>query len=141
MGSAFPAVPALPPMYFSRWSVDQHRLCSLALHRCSCWLLNNVVGVKQQTYHLNICALPSLAAAAPCCQGAGAASAGGAAGDEPLVVPEDIGRAAAQLLLDEVSRGGVTDGTHQALLLLLTALGPEQINQVCQNQVLPLWLL
>jgi hypothetical protein len=45
-------------------------------------------------------------------------------------VPEDIGRAAAQLLLDEVARGGVTDGTHQGLLLLLAALGPEEMNQV-----------
>lgn len=62
-------------------------------------------------------------------QGAGAASTGAAA-DEPLVVPEDIGRAAAQMLLDEVARGGVTDGTHQALLLLLAALGPEEMNQV-----------
>lgn len=54
----------------------------------------------------------------------------GAGSEEPLVVPEDIGRAAAQLLLDEVARGGVTDGTHQALLLLLAALGPEEMNQV-----------
>jgi RNA 3'-terminal phosphate cyclase len=46
------------------------------------------------------------------------------------VVPEDIGRAAAQLLLEEVSRGGVTDGTHQGLLLLMAALGPEEMNEV-----------
>lgn len=63
-------------------------------------------------------------------QGTGAASTGAAADVEPLVVPEDIGRAAAQLLLDEVARGGVTDGTHQSLLLLLAALGPEEMNQV-----------
>lgn len=59
----------------------------------------------------------------------GVKGAAGAA-DEALVVPEDIGRAAAQLLLDEVARGGVTDGTHQGLLLLLAALGPEEMNQV-----------
>lgn len=46
------------------------------------------------------------------------------------MVPEDIGRTAAQLLLDEISRGGVVDGTHQGLLLLMCALGPEEINQV-----------
>ena len=46
------------------------------------------------------------------------------------MVPEDIGRAAAELLLDEVARGGVADGTHQGLLLLLAALGPEEMNQV-----------
>jgi hypothetical protein len=57
-------------------------------------------------------------------------ASGAAANDEPLVVPEDIGRAAAQLLLDEVARGGVTDGTHQGLLLLLAALGPAEMNQV-----------
>ena len=53
-----------------------------------------------------------------------------APGDEPLVVPEDVGRAAAQLLLDEVARGGVVDGAHQGLLLLLAALGPEEVSQV-----------
>eukprot|EP00878_Enallax_costatus_P027957 GHUV01030150.1.p1 GENE.GHUV01030150.1~~GHUV01030150.1.p1 ORF type:complete len:340 (+),score=113.22 GHUV01030150.1:498-1517(+) len=78
-----------------------------------------------------------LSAEATATQGAGAASTG-AADDEPLVVPEDIGRAAAQLLLDEVSRGGVTDGTHQALLLLLAALGPEEMNQV-QEVTWALW--
>lgn len=57
-------------------------------------------------------------------------AAAGADAVEPLVVPEDIGRAAAQLLLEEVSRGGVTDGTHQGLLLLLAALGPEEMNEV-----------
>lgn len=61
-------------------------------------------------------------------QGARDAAAADAA--EPLVVPEDIGRAAAQLLLEEVSRGGVTDGTHQGLLLLMAALGPEEMNEV-----------
>ncbi|WIA28864.1 hypothetical protein OEZ86_011390 [Tetradesmus obliquus] len=64
-------------------------------------------------------------------------AAGSAAGDEPLVVAEDIGRAAAQLLLDEVARGGVTDGTHQGLLLLLAALGPEEMNQVRLGPLTP----
>lgn len=91
--------------------------------------MSDVIHSVQQTYvlanhHSTTC----------CCQGTGAASAGVAASDEPLVVPEDIGRAAAQLLLDEVARGGVTDGTHQALLLLLAALGPEEMNQVLCHQ-------
>lgn len=51
-------------------------------------------------------------------------------GEEPLLVPEDIGKAAAQLLLEEINRGGVVDGTHQALLLTLAAMGPEEVNQV-----------
>ncbi len=46
------------------------------------------------------------------------------------MVPEDIGQTAAQLLLEEVARGGVVDSTHQGLLLLLCAVGPEEINQV-----------
>lgn len=54
---------------------------------------------------------------------------------EPLVVPEDIGRAAAQLLLEEVSRGGITDGTHQGLVLLMAALGPEEMNEVNEAPV------
>jgi uncharacterized protein YbjT (DUF2867 family) len=60
-----------------------------------------------------------------------------APGDEPLVVPEDVGRAAAQLLLDEVSRGGVVDGAHQGLLLLLAALGPEEASQVRLGPLTP----
>jgi hypothetical protein len=51
-------------------------------------------------------------------------------GDAPLIIPEEVGTAAARLLLDEVSRGGVVDGAHQGLLLVLAALGPEQISQV-----------
>lgn len=29
------------------------------------------------------------------------------------MVPEDVGRKAAHMLLEEIARGGVTDGTHQ----------------------------
>ena len=29
------------------------------------------------------------------------------------MVPEDVGRKAAHMLLEEIHRGGVTDGTHQ----------------------------
>lgn len=68
-------------------------------------------------------------------QGVRDAVAAGADAAEPLVVPEDIGRAAAQLLLEEVSRGGVTDGTHQGLLLLMAALGPEEMNEVGRQRI------
>lgn len=60
-----------------------------------------------------------------------------APGDQPLVVPEDVGKAAAQLLLDEVSRGGVVDGAHQGLLLLLAALGQEEVSQVRLGPLTP----
>jgi hypothetical protein len=36
----------------------------------------------------------------------------------------------AQALVEEVRRGGVVDSTHQALLLTLCALGPQEVNQV-----------
>eukprot|EP00879_Flechtneria_rotunda_P019760 GHRR01020764.1.p1 GENE.GHRR01020764.1~~GHRR01020764.1.p1 ORF type:complete len:219 (+),score=78.12 GHRR01020764.1:399-1055(+) len=64
-------------------------------------------------------------------------TAGNAAAADALIIPEDIGRAAAQLLLDEVARGGVTDGSHQGLLLLLAALGPEEMNQVRLGPLTP----
>lgn len=47
-----------------------------------------------------------------------------------LMVPEDVGAAAAGALLREVGRGGVVDGAHQGLLLLMAALGPQELAQV-----------
>ena len=32
---------------------------------------------------------------------------------EAAMAPEDVGRKAAHMLLEEIHRGGVTDGTHQ----------------------------
>ncbi|KAL6764647.1 RNA 3'-terminal phosphate cyclase domain-containing protein [Haematococcus lacustris] len=67
---------------------------------------------------------------------AGGRAAGGEQGaglealQEPLVVPEDVGRLAAQALLEEVQRGGVVDGSHQPLILTLAALGPEEMHEV-----------
>lgn len=65
------------------------------------------------------------------------AAAGGGGSADPLVVPEDVGRAAAQLLLDEVARGGVVDGAHQGLLLLLAALGAEEASAVRLGPLTP----
>ncbi|KAL0039835.1 hypothetical protein WJX77_009421 [Trebouxia sp. C0004] len=56
---------------------------------------------------------------------------------EAAMVPEDVGRKAAHMLLEEIDRGGVTDGTHQGLLLLLCALGPEEINEVRLGPLTP----
>ena len=42
---------------------------------------------------------------------------GGGAGEEGWgMVPEDVGKRAACALLEEVQRGGVVDGSHQASL-------------------------
>jgi RNA 3'-terminal phosphate cyclase-like protein len=57
--------------------------------------------------------------------------------EEPILVPEDIGKMAAQMLLEEINRGGVVDGSHQALLLILAALGPEEVNQVRLGPLTP----
>ncbi|KAK9814342.1 hypothetical protein WJX72_004157 [[Myrmecia] bisecta] len=51
-------------------------------------------------------------------------------GSEGLMVPEDVGRQAAHMLLEEIHRGGVTDSAHQGLVLLFCALGPDEINEV-----------
>lgn len=64
------------------------------------------------------------------------ASIGDAAGQEE-VVPEDAGRRAAHLLLEEINRGGVVDSTHQGLVLMLCALGPEEVNEVRLGPLTP----
>ena len=53
------------------------------------------------------------------------------------MVPEDIGRAAAHGLLEEIQRGGVVDGSHQGLMLLLCALGTDELQQVRLGPLLP----
>ncbi|PNW79091.1 hypothetical protein CHLRE_09g400367v5 [Chlamydomonas reinhardtii] len=58
-------------------------------------------------------------------------------GTQGELVPEDIGTTAAQLLLEEVRRGGVVDGSHQGLLLLLCALGPEEANTLRLGPLTP----
>jgi hypothetical protein len=49
---------------------------------------------------------------------------------DALVVPEDVGQAAAMRLLEQIQAGGVVDADHQSLLLIVAALGPAHINQV-----------
>lgn len=45
-------------------------------------------------------------------------------------LPEDIGKEAAIQLLEEIRRGGVVDSYHQPLVILLMALGPEDVCKV-----------
>ncbi len=66
---------------------------------------------------------------------AAAAAAGGAPPPPPL--PEELGRAAAGLLLDEIERGGCVDSRAQPLVLLLMALGPEDVSRVRLGQLSP----
>lgn len=57
--------------------------------------------------------------------------------EEEEVVPEDLGRRAAHSLLEEVSRGGVVDGSHQGLVLLMAALGPDEMSEVRVGPLTP----
>lgn len=50
--------------------------------------------------------------------------------EELQVVPEDVGRCASYMLLEEISKGGVVDSSHQALVLLMCAFGPDEMNEV-----------
>lgn len=45
-------------------------------------------------------------------------------------LPEDIGKEAAIQLLEEICKGGVVDSFHQPLVILLMALGPEDVCKV-----------
>ena len=48
----------------------------------------------------------------------------------PGELPEDIGEEGAFLLLEEISRGGTIDSSHQALVLQLMILAPEDVCKV-----------
>lgn len=60
-----------------------------------------------------------------------------ASGNPEARTPEDIGRQAAYALLEEVARGGVVDTAHQGLLLMLCALGPEEVNEIRLGPLTP----
>jgi len=57
-------------------------------------------------------------------------TAGGPAASSSGEMPEDIGAEAAHMLLEEVRRGGVIDSSHQPLVLMLMAMGPEDVCKV-----------
>ena len=44
-------------------------------------------------------------------------------------LPEDVGRRAARVLLEEVRRGGAVDSTHQALMVVFAACGPAELHR------------
>lgn len=43
--------------------------------------------------------------------------------------PEDVALHAARLLLEEVAKGGCVDGKHQWMVMLLMALGKEDVSK------------
>ena len=48
---------------------------------------------------------------------------------QPGVAPEDIGLEASRALLAEISKGGCVDRKHQTLVLLMMALGSEDVGR------------
>ncbi|KAL2608578.1 hypothetical protein R1flu_027151 [Riccia fluitans] len=59
-----------------------------------------------------------------------------ASAHEPQL-PEDIGRQAAMMLLEEIKQGGVVDSTHQGLLFILCALTAEDVSKVRVGKLSP----
>uniref|UniRef100_A0A8C5H1T2 RNA 3'-terminal phosphate cyclase-like protein n=2 Tax=Gouania willdenowi TaxID=441366 RepID=A0A8C5H1T2_GOUWI len=53
------------------------------------------------------------------------------------VLPEDLGRNCAKLLLEEVHRGGCVDSTNQSLALLLMTLGQQDVSKVLLGPLSP----
>lgn len=52
-------------------------------------------------------------------------------------LPEEVGARAAQLLLEEIDRGGCVDGRHQWLILLLMCLGKEDVSKCLFGRLTP----
>uniref|UniRef100_A0A665X1C6 RNA 3'-terminal phosphate cyclase-like protein n=2 Tax=Echeneis naucrates TaxID=173247 RepID=A0A665X1C6_ECHNA len=53
------------------------------------------------------------------------------------VLPEDLGRNCAKLLLEEIYRGGCVDSTNQSLALLLMTLGQQDVSKVLLGPLSP----
>uniref|UniRef100_A0A7N8XG75 RNA 3'-terminal phosphate cyclase-like protein n=1 Tax=Mastacembelus armatus TaxID=205130 RepID=A0A7N8XG75_9TELE len=53
------------------------------------------------------------------------------------VLPEDLGRNCAKLLLEEVYRGGCVDSSNQSLALLLMTLGQQDVSKVLLGPLSP----
>ena len=45
-------------------------------------------------------------------------------------LPEDLGVACSELLLEEIARGGCVDSIHQPLAILLMAFSPEDVSKI-----------
>ncbi|XP_059213816.1 RNA 3'-terminal phosphate cyclase-like protein [Centropristis striata] len=53
------------------------------------------------------------------------------------MLPEDLGRSCAKLLLEEVYRGGCVDSSNQSLALLLMTLGQQDVSKVLLGPLSP----
>lgn len=53
----------------------------------------------------------------------------------PGEAPEDVGRRAAELLMEQIFEGGCVDAHHQMMVMLLMALGPDEISTIRFGQL------
>lgn len=58
-------------------------------------------------------------------------------GEGVSVVPEDLGREAAEMLLEEIYRGGCVDSRHQSLALLYMILGQRDVSKIVTGPLTP----
>ncbi|XP_053558527.1 RNA 3'-terminal phosphate cyclase-like protein [Bombina bombina] len=58
-------------------------------------------------------------------------------GQGGIVLPEDLGKNCAKLLLEEIYRGGCVDSTNQSLALLLMTLGQQDVSKVLLGPLSP----
>ena len=54
-----------------------------------------------------------------------------------VMVPEDLGKTITEALVAEIARGGVCDSTHQPLVLLLMAIGPDMLTKARLGPLTP----
>ncbi|CEG35187.1 18s rrna biogenesis protein rcl1 [Plasmopara halstedii] len=62
---------------------------------------------------------------------------GSEAAAEPGDLPEDVATRASHALCEEIQRGGCVDSTNQTIVLLLMALGPEDVAKVRIGKLTP----
>lgn len=58
-------------------------------------------------------------------------------GQGPAVLPENLGRNCAKLLLEEIYRGGCVDSVNQSLALLYMSLGQQDVSKVLLGPLSP----
>uniref|UniRef100_A0A8C5FN08 RNA terminal phosphate cyclase like 1 n=1 Tax=Gadus morhua TaxID=8049 RepID=A0A8C5FN08_GADMO len=58
-------------------------------------------------------------------------------GQGPTILPEDLGKNCAKLLLEEIHRGGCVDSTNQSLALLFMTLGQQDVSKVLLGPLSP----
>jgi RNA 3'-terminal phosphate cyclase-like protein len=83
------------------------------------------------------CVLGADAASTACTSAMEEANSVGWARDAEARVPEDMGRRVSESLVAEIQRGGVVDSSHQSMVLILLAAGPDQVSRVRLGQLTP----